>query len=76
MMSTLFLVCVHSQVGSNNTHLTVQYVGITEIKRQWVESHADAGHHRPKGDGHDNMWAKLIEFVLWCVWEPYAESCI
>ena len=44
-----------------------QYVGITEIKRQWVESHADATHHRPKGDGHDNMWAKLIEFVLWCV---------
>jgi alanyl-tRNA synthetase len=51
LMSTLFL-----------------YVGITEVQRQWASVTTDASghqhHQRAKGDGHDNMWSKLCEFIL------------
>jgi uncharacterized membrane protein YphA (DoxX/SURF4 family) len=43
-------------------------VGFTEIKRQWesvtVDAEGHEHHSRAAGDGHDNMWAKLIEFAL------------
>jgi len=50
MMSSLFL-----------------YVGITEVRRQMDNTMQIGGqvhHRRPAGDGHDNMWSKLIELVL------------
>lgn len=51
LMSTLFL-----------------FVGITEVQRQWASVVTDAAGHqhrrRAAGDGHDNMWSKLSEFVL------------
>lgn len=44
------------------------FVGYGEIKRQWIASygvdHDGHTHHRPDGDGHNNMWPKLFEFAL------------
>lgn len=46
----------------------LQYVGYTEVKRQWESVYTDSAghvhHRRAAGDGHDNMWSKLTEFTL------------
>jgi hypothetical protein len=46
------------------------FVGVGELKRQWNSVWTDGQgvvhHDRKKGDGHDNMWSKLVEFAL-CV---------
>eukprot|EP00038_Savillea_parva_P011681 m.199306 g.199306 ORF g.199306 m.199306 type:complete len:308 (-) comp20710_c0_seq1:121-1044(-) len=51
LMSTLFL-----------------FVGISEVRRQWNSVIYDAAGHehrrRAAGDGHDNMWSKLLEFLF------------
>mmetsp|Transcript_23450 Transcript_23450/g.61414 ORF Transcript_23450/g.61414 Transcript_23450/m.61414 type:complete len:310 (+) Transcript_23450:250-1179(+) len=44
------------------------YVGVTEVIRQYNSVIYDSEGHqhrrRAAGDGHDNMWSKLSEFVL------------
>lgn len=42
------------------------FVGFGEIKRQLAGGivHKDRIHKRPPGDGHDQLWLKVVEFTL------------